>query len=192
MHLGRRLGLRRELEHDLHAVDRRLLAAPRRQVVFADNLRHLLLAPPLGDKAVLGIDPFDQPNVEEAKQPWSRALEDRARHLATQEQEIAARLHQAELKLFEIAGLSPEAARADILTRLDAELEASPYDSARWLSGPEAEIEKFAEGNRGGMATDRDGAPVFLAKSAWELGYVADKFSKVKMLKTRERYEVQA
>ena len=75
---------------------------------------------------------------------------------------------------------------------LDAELEASPYDSARWLSGPEAEIEKFAEGNRGGMATDRDGAPVFLAKSAWELGYVADKFSKVKMLKTRERHEVQA
>jgi peptide chain release factor 3 len=75
---------------------------------------------------------------------------------------------------------------------LDADLEASPFDSARWLSGPEAEIEKFAAGNRGGMATDRDGAPVFLAKSAWELGYVAEKFSKVKMLKTRERHEVQA
>ena len=40
----------------------------------------------------------------------------------------------------------------------------------------EAEIEKFAAANRGGMATDRDGAPVFLAKSAWELGYVAEKF----------------
>jgi peptide chain release factor 3 len=75
---------------------------------------------------------------------------------------------------------------------LDAELESSPYDSARWLSGSEAEIEKFAAGNRGGMATDRDGAPVFLAKSAWELGYVAEKFSNVKMLKTRERHEVQA
>jgi peptide chain release factor 3 len=75
---------------------------------------------------------------------------------------------------------------------LEAELEASPYDSARWLAGPEAEIEKFVAGNRGGMATDRDGAPVFLAKSAWELGYVAEKFPKVKMLKTRERHEVQA
>jgi len=75
---------------------------------------------------------------------------------------------------------------------LDAELEASPYDSARWLAGPEAEVEKFAAGNRGGMATDRDGAPVFLAKSAWELGYVVEKFPKVKMLKTRERHEVQA
>jgi peptide chain release factor 3 len=75
---------------------------------------------------------------------------------------------------------------------LEAELEASPYDSARWLAGPEEEIEKFAAGNRGGMATDRDGAPVFLAKSAWELGYVTEKFPKVKMLKTRERHEVQA
>ncbi|HEY4077280.1 MAG TPA: peptide chain release factor 3 [Rhizomicrobium sp.] len=75
---------------------------------------------------------------------------------------------------------------------LDADLEPSPYDSARWLAGPEAEIEKFSAGNRGGMATDRDGAPVFLAKSAWELGYVAEKFSGVKMLKTRERHEVQA
>jgi peptide chain release factor 3 len=75
---------------------------------------------------------------------------------------------------------------------LEADLEASPFDGARWLAGPEAEIEKFSAGNRGGMATDRDGAPVFLAKSAWELGYVAEKFPGVKLLKTRERHEVQA
>ncbi len=75
---------------------------------------------------------------------------------------------------------------------LEAELEASPYDSARWLAGSEAELEKFAAANRGGMAADRDGAPVFLAKSAWELGYVAEKFPQVKMLKTRERHEVHA
>jgi peptide chain release factor 3 len=75
---------------------------------------------------------------------------------------------------------------------LEAELETSPYDSARWLAGSEADIEKFAAGNRGGMAADRDGAPVFLAKSAWELGYVAEKFPGVKMLKTRERHEVHA
>jgi peptide chain release factor 3 len=75
---------------------------------------------------------------------------------------------------------------------LDAELEASPYDSARWLSGSEAEIEKFSNANKGGMATDRDGAPVFLAKSAWETGYVAERFPNVKFLKTRERHEVHA
>ncbi len=75
---------------------------------------------------------------------------------------------------------------------LDAELEASPYDSARWLQGSEAELEKFAAANRGGMATDRDGAPVFLAKSAWEIGYVTDRFPNVKFLKTRERHDVNA
>ena len=31
---------------------------------------------------------------------------------------------------------------------LDAELEASPYDSARWLSGSEAELEKFSAANK--------------------------------------------
>jgi peptide chain release factor 3 len=75
---------------------------------------------------------------------------------------------------------------------LEAELEASPFESARWVAGPEAEIEKFIAGNRGGMANDRDGAPVFLAKNSWELGYVAEKFPKVRLLKTRERHEVQA
>jgi peptide chain release factor 3 len=75
---------------------------------------------------------------------------------------------------------------------LDAELEQSPYDAARWLSGEPAEIEKFMDANKGGMATDRDGAPVFLAKSAWEVGYVADRYPKVKLLKTRERHEVQS
>ena len=75
---------------------------------------------------------------------------------------------------------------------LDAELEASPYDAARWLQGSEAEIEKFSNANKGGMATDRDGAPVFLSKSAWEIGYVAERFPNVKFLKTRERHEVNA
>jgi peptide chain release factor 3 len=72
---------------------------------------------------------------------------------------------------------------------LDADLEASPYDTARWLLGSEAEIEKFIAANRGQMAHDRDEAPVFLAKSAWELNYVGDKFPAVKFAKTRERGE---
>jgi peptide chain release factor 3 len=75
---------------------------------------------------------------------------------------------------------------------LDVELETAPFDSARWLAGSEAEIAKFAAAHRGGMAADRDGAPVFLAKSAWEIGYVAERFTDVKFLKTRERHEIHA
>jgi peptide chain release factor 3 len=75
---------------------------------------------------------------------------------------------------------------------LDADLEPAPYETARWLSGADAEMEKFAASNRGGMAADRDGAPVFLAKNQWEIGYVADKFPTIKFAKTRERHDVNA
>jgi peptide chain release factor 3 len=75
---------------------------------------------------------------------------------------------------------------------LDATLEPSPYDTARWISGTDAELEKFYTVHRGQMAQDRDGAPVFLAKSTWELGYAAEKFPEIRFAKTRERTEVQA
>jgi peptide chain release factor 3 len=70
---------------------------------------------------------------------------------------------------------------------LDADLEASPYETARWVDGAGPEVEKFRDANKGQMAEDRDGAPVFLAKSAWELGYVGGKFPNIRFLKTRER-----
>jgi peptide chain release factor 3 len=73
---------------------------------------------------------------------------------------------------------------------LDVGLEPSPYDCARWISGTEADLEDFVARNRGGMAADRDGAPVFLAKSAWEVGYVVEKFPEIAFAKTRERADV--
>jgi peptide chain release factor 3 len=75
---------------------------------------------------------------------------------------------------------------------LDADFEPSPYDTARWVSGSDGDLEKFFGTYRPQMATDRDGAPVFLAKSSWELGYVGDKFPNLKFAKTRERADVQA
>jgi peptide chain release factor 3 len=75
---------------------------------------------------------------------------------------------------------------------LDADLEPSPYDTARWVTGPQAEIEKLIATYRNQMATDRDSAAVFLAKSSWELGYVAEKFPTIAFAKTRERHDVNA
>jgi peptide chain release factor 3 len=75
---------------------------------------------------------------------------------------------------------------------LDADLEPSPYDTARWVTGDEAEIEKLTAMYRNQMATDRDNAPVFLAKSSWEMNYVSEKFPKIAFAKTRERSDVQA
>ena len=80
-----------------------------------------------------------------------------------------------------------------LISRLEAEykvaagLEPAPFDTARWVTGEAADLKAFADLNRGAMAKDRDGNPVFLAKSAWEIGYVADRYPKVRFNATRER-----
>jgi peptide chain release factor 3 len=37
------------------------------------------------------------------------------------------------------------------------------------------------------MARDIDGSPIFLAKSAWEIGYVTERYPDVSFERTRER-----
>ena len=70
---------------------------------------------------------------------------------------------------------------------LDVVFEPAPYSEARWLSGAKADIEDFASKHRTAMAVDIDGQPVFLAKSAWEIGYLSERFPKVGFERTRER-----
>jgi peptide chain release factor 3 len=70
---------------------------------------------------------------------------------------------------------------------LDVIFEPSPYAEARWLGGARADVEDFASKHRTAMANDIDEAPVFLAKSAWEIGYVAERFPKVAFERAKER-----
>jgi peptide chain release factor 3 len=70
---------------------------------------------------------------------------------------------------------------------LDVVFEPAPFAEARWLSGSKAALEDFASTHRSAMASDIDGAPVFLAKSAWEIGYVAERYPDVAFDRTRER-----
>jgi peptide chain release factor 3 len=79
-------------------------------------------------------------------------------------------------------------------TRVEAEysvlidLEPAPFETARWISAEsKVDLEAFMSANRGGMSEDRDGAPVFLARNAWELGYIAEKAPKIKFSDIRER-----
>ncbi|MBI1239037.1 MAG: peptide chain release factor 3 [Alphaproteobacteria bacterium] len=71
---------------------------------------------------------------------------------------------------------------------IDAILEASPYETARWvLCDDAAALKSFLDANTGQLATDRDNAPVFLAKGAWELNYAAEKWPQIRFAKTKER-----
>jgi peptide chain release factor 3 len=71
---------------------------------------------------------------------------------------------------------------------LDVVFEVPPYETARWLASDDAAAtEEFASRYRGQMAEDLDGAPVFLAKNAWEAAYVEERNPTLRFLKTRER-----
>jgi peptide chain release factor 3 len=71
--------------------------------------------------------------------------------------------------------------------QLDVIFEASPYAEARWISGLEADISAFTAAYRSAMADDIDARPVFLSKSGWETGYVAERYPAVSFARTRER-----
>ncbi|HEV7228525.1 peptide chain release factor 3 [Brevundimonas sp.] len=74
---------------------------------------------------------------------------------------------------------------------LDVLFEPSPWAEARWIAfaegGAKADLDDFMGKYRPQMAVDIDAAPVFLAKSSWETGYVGERFPKVRFMKTKER-----
>jgi peptide chain release factor 3 len=71
---------------------------------------------------------------------------------------------------------------------LEVIFETSPYQAARWVSADaRADLEAFAEKSKMQMAEDVDNAPVYLGKSAWEIGYVQEKNPRVRFSAAKER-----
>jgi len=71
---------------------------------------------------------------------------------------------------------------------LDVMFEPSPYQAVRWIAAnARADLEAFIEKMRPQMAEDVDGAPVFLGKSAWEIGYVQEKNPAIRFSAAKER-----
>jgi peptide chain release factor 3 len=71
--------------------------------------------------------------------------------------------------------------------KIEAGFEPSPFETARWVkSADPAKLKAFLDQNRGSLAEDRDGAPVFLARTRWELDQAVKKWTDVSFLKTRE------
>jgi peptide chain release factor 3 len=71
--------------------------------------------------------------------------------------------------------------------KVDARLEPSPWDTARWIAGAVKDLDAFASIHRGALAADRDGALVFMAKDAWELNYVKERNPTLRFSATKER-----
>ncbi|KRA81436.1 peptide chain release factor 3 [Altererythrobacter sp. Root672] len=71
--------------------------------------------------------------------------------------------------------------------KVEASLEASPFATARWLKGSPEALKNFENFNRANLARDRDGDPVFLAKSPWDVGYQQEKNPDLNFGATKER-----
>ena len=71
---------------------------------------------------------------------------------------------------------------------LEVLFEVPPYSTARWLScDDEAVLENFLSKNRNNSGEDLDGAPIFLAKSTWDVSYAQEKNPDIRFLTTKER-----
>lgn len=71
---------------------------------------------------------------------------------------------------------------------LEVLFEMPPYQVARWIASDDPKlIEAFLDKNKATTGEDLDGAPVFLAKSAWDVGYAQEKNPDLRFLTTKER-----
>ncbi|MEA2782619.1 MAG: peptide chain release factor 3 [Rhodospirillaceae bacterium] len=96
-----------------------------------------------------------------------------------------------------IVGVVGELQLEVLASRIEAEysikagFEPAPYETARWVQCDDpARLKAFIDGNRGALAEDRDGAPVFLARNSWELDYTQRQWPEIRFAKTREQPEI--
>jgi peptide chain release factor 3 len=69
---------------------------------------------------------------------------------------------------------------------LAVRLEPAPFETARWVDGEAAELERFRDTVPSALAEDRDGATVFLARSKWDLDRTLQDWPKLVFTATRE------
>ncbi|MFS0735699.1 peptide chain release factor 3 [Sphingomonas sp. 1P06PA] len=117
----------------------------------------------------------------------SKALDDMAEEGVTQ-------VFQPAIGSQRIVGVVGQLQLEVLISRLEAEykvdaaLEPSPWETARWVAADDsAALKAFVDLHKGAMATDRDGAPVFMAKDGWELNYVSGRHPDVRFTATKER-----
>jgi peptide chain release factor 3 len=69
---------------------------------------------------------------------------------------------------------------------LPVRFEPTQFSSARWVSGPREQVEKFTAANRSHMATDHDGDPVFMTRLQWDIDRVERDWPKITLTATKE------
>jgi peptide chain release factor 3 len=78
------------------------------------------------------------------------------------------------------------ASRIELEYGLPVRFEQSQFTSARWVAGPKAAVDKFAEANKQHIAYDNDGDIVYLTRLQWDIDRVDRDYPDIKLTATKE------
>ena len=78
------------------------------------------------------------------------------------------------------------ASRIEIEYSLPVRFEPTQFTSARWVTGPKADVEKFANANKGHIAHDHDGDIVYLTRLQWDIDRIERDHPTLKLSATKE------
>ena len=69
---------------------------------------------------------------------------------------------------------------------LPVRFEGTQYNSARWVQGLRADVDSFAQKNRGQIAHDNDGDVVYLTRLQWDIDRVVRDHPEIRLVATKE------
>ncbi len=78
------------------------------------------------------------------------------------------------------------ASRIEQEYNLPVRFEPTQFTSARWLSGKKDDLDRFIDANKGHMAQDHDGDPVYLTRLQWDIDRVERDFPELTLNATKE------
>ncbi|GAB4383430.1 MAG: peptide chain release factor 3 [Albidovulum sp.] len=78
------------------------------------------------------------------------------------------------------------ASRIETEYALPVRFEATQFTSARWVTGPKAELERFVAANKGHVAHDHDGDIVYLTRLQWDIDRIVRDHPALKLSATKE------
>jgi peptide chain release factor 3 len=78
------------------------------------------------------------------------------------------------------------ASRIELEYGIPVRFEPTQFTSARWLSGPDDKVDGFININKGHMATDHDGDPVYMTRLQWDIDRVERDFPELRLTATKE------
>ena len=78
------------------------------------------------------------------------------------------------------------ASRIEVEYGLPVRFGQTQFTGARWIGGPKDKLEAFIKANKGQMAQDHDGDPVYMTRLQWDIDRVVRDWPEIKLSTTKE------